>query len=138
MKRKFSKNWKNSKQPRKQRKFLAKAPIHIKRKMISSKLSKELKQKYKRRSVALRKGDKVLVMKGKFKKKEGKISEIKSKSMKVYIEGLQIKKQDGSKISIPFRASNLKIIDLNLDDKKRIKKLEKNKEKTKENKSWLI
>jgi hypothetical protein len=27
---------------------------------------------------------------------------------------------------------------LNLDDKKRIKKLEKNKEKTKENKSWLI
>jgi hypothetical protein len=48
------------------------------------------------------------------------------------VEGIQIKKQDGSKVSVPFKASNLKIIELNLEDKKRIRKLQRNKEKIKE------
>jgi large subunit ribosomal protein L24 len=132
MKKKFSKHWKSSKLPRKQRKFLAKAPLHIKRKMICSGLSKELKIKYKKRSIPLRKGDKIIIIRGKFKKKEGKISEINTKKTKVYVEGIQIKKQDGSKVSVPFKASNLKIIELNLEDKKRIRKLQRNKEKIKE------
>lgn len=125
MKKKFSKHWKASKQPRKQRKYLANAPLHIRKKFLNSNLSKELREKYKRRSLRVKKGDKVKIMKGKYKKKTGKITEIKIKNSKVYIEGIQVKKQDGSKTNIPFKASNLQIIELNLDDKKRFKRIEK-------------
>ena len=127
MKQKFSTSWKASKQPRKQRKFIANAPLHLKRKMLSSNLSKPLREKHKIRNIELRKGDKVLIMQGKFKKKQGKVIEIKTKLLKVYIEGIQIKKTDGSKVNVPLKASNLQIIELNLDDKKRMIKLNKNK-----------
>jgi large subunit ribosomal protein L24 len=55
MKKKFSTKWKASKQPKKQRKYLAKAPIHIKRKQLSANLSKEIRKKYGRRSMELKK-----------------------------------------------------------------------------------
>ena len=71
-------------------------------------------------------------MKGKFKGKQGKINKINTKKMKVYIESIQVKKQDGSKVNVPLKAPNLEIISLNLDDKKRLnKKTEKNKENKK-------
>ena len=52
MKRKFSKSWKSSKQPRKQRKYSANAPLHLKRKLLSVNLSKELRKKYGKRSTS--------------------------------------------------------------------------------------
>jgi len=132
MKKKFSTHWKASKQIRKQRKYVANAPLHIKRKMISSELSKELKEKYKIRNISLRKNDEVKITKGKFKGKQGKIIKINTKKMKVYIEGIQVKKQDGSKTNVPLKAPNLQIVNLNLEDKKRLKnKSEKNKENKK-------
>jgi len=66
-------------------------------------------------------------MRGKYKKKQGKITEVKIKSGKIYIEGIQIKKQDGSKANVPIKASNLQIISLNLEDKKRSAKIERRK-----------
>lgn len=134
MKQRFSTKWKASKQPRKQRKFIANAPLHLKRKMLSSNLSKPLREKHKIRNIELRKGDKVRIMRGKFKKKQGKIIELKTKLLKVYVEGIQVKKTDGSKVNVALRASNLQIIELNLDDKKRFKKLEVKEEKPKEEK----
>ena len=105
--KKFSKHWKASKKPKKQRKYLANAPIHIKKKMISVNLIKELREKQKTRNVTLRKGDTIKVMVGKYKGKKAKVLEIKTKLMKIYLEGIQVKKQDGSMANIPFRASNL-------------------------------
>ena len=134
MKEKFSTSWKASKQPRKQRKFIANAPLHLKRKMLSSNLSKPLRGKHKIRNIELRKGDKVIIMRGKFKKKQGKVIEVKTKLLKVYIEGIQIKKTDGSKVNVPLKASNLQIVELNLEDKKRFKKLEKEENKDIKNK----
>jgi large subunit ribosomal protein L24 len=125
MKQEFSKKWKASKQPRKQRKYLANAPLHIKRKFLSSNLSKDLREKHNRRSICLRKGDKVKVLRGKFKGKEGKIEIVNSIKNKVSIEGLQIQKKDGTKVNIFVHPSNLQIKELNLDDKKRIKSLKK-------------
>jgi len=133
MKQKFSTKWKASKQPRKQRKFIARAPLHIKRKLLSVNLSKELRKKQGKRNVVARKGDIVKIMRGKFKKKQGKIIEVKTKLGKIYIEGIQAKKMDGSKTNVPIKASNLQIIELNVDDKKRklkIKKETKKEEKT--------
>lgn len=114
-----------SKKPRKQRKFLYKAPLHLRRKMIAAHLSKELREKYKTRSMPLRKGDEVEVMRGEFKKRRGKILKIDTKNYKVYIEGITRKKTDGTERLVPFHPSNLKIINLNLEDKRRIKILER-------------
>jgi len=129
MKQKFSTKWKASKQPRKQRKFIARAPLHIKRKLLSVNLSKELRKKQGKRNVVARKGDIVKIMRGKFKKKQGKIIEIKTKLGKIYIEGIQAKKMDGSKTNVPLKASNLQIIELNVDDKKRKLKIKKETKK---------
>jgi large subunit ribosomal protein L24 len=132
MKNKFSKHWKASSQPRKQRKYSANAPLHIKRKLLSANLSKELRKKYNRRNIPVRKGDTVKIMVGKFKKKSGKIISIDTKDSKIKIEGITIKKQDGSKANVKIHPSNLQITELNLNDKKRIE--EKSNKKTKEEK----
>lgn len=135
MKKEFSTAWKASKKPRKQRKFLVNAPLHIKRKFLSCNLTKELRKKYSTRNVPLKKGDSVKVLRGKFKKKEGKVSKVFLKLSKVTIEGIQVKKQDGSKVDVKMRPSNLQIINLNLEDKKRLKKI--NKEEKGEKKDAL-
>ncbi|MBU2104880.1 MAG: 50S ribosomal protein L24 [Nanoarchaeota archaeon] len=124
MKQKFSTKWKASKQPRKQRKYLAKAPLHIRRKFLSVNLSKELRKKYGKRNIPVRKGDTIKIMRGKYKKKQGKVIEVKTKLEKIYVEGIQVKKTDGSKANIPLRTSNLQIVQLNIDDKKRFKNSE--------------
>ena len=99
--------------------------------MLSSNLSKDLRKKYRKKSIPLRKGDVVKIMRGKFKGKQGKISNVKIKFQKVNVENIQVKKLDGSKVNIGLRPSNLQIIELNLEDGKRNKSLSK---KTKEKK----
>jgi large subunit ribosomal protein L24 len=128
--RKFSSHWISSKKPKKQRKYIAQAPNHIKRKLISSHLSKALRDIHKKRSLSLRKKDTVKVMRGSFKKRTGKVIDINTKNNKVYLEGIQKTKKDGSKISVAFDASNLQIIELNTEDKKRINKNHPGKNKT--------
>jgi large subunit ribosomal protein L24 len=137
MKKQFSTKWKGSKQPRKQRKYTAKAPLHIKRKLLGVNLSKELRKKYSRRNIPVRKGDTVKILRGKFKKKNGKIISVDTKNSKLKIEGIMIKKQDGSKVNVRIHPSNLQIIELNIEDKKRIKNMkeEKKQEKNTEKKS---
>ena len=134
MKKEFSTAWKKSKQPRKQRKYLANAPLHIRKKFVSVNLSKELRKKYGKRNISLRKGDKVKVTRGKYKKQTGKITQINLKTSKIIIEGIQVKKQDGSKVNVRLEPSNLQIIELNLDDKKRITEKKMDKNKTEESK----
>ncbi len=121
----FSKSWKSSKKPRKQRKYLYNAPLHIRKNFLSANLSKELRKKYSIRSLSLRKGDKVKVMRGQFKKHNGSIVDVDRKNIKVYIDGCQVVKKDGTKVNVPIHPSNLQIIELNLDDKKRRRILER-------------
>lgn len=110
-----------SKKARKQRKFLYEAPLHLRRKMIASHLSKELREKYKRRSLTLRVGDEVEIMRGKFKGKQGKVVKVDTKKYRVYVEGITIKKTSGEEKLFPLHPSKLKIINLNLDDEWRKK-----------------
>ena len=119
MKKEFSKHWKSSKKPRKQRKYIANAPLHIKKKFISVNLSKNLRKDKGIRNIPVRKGDSVKVMRGKFKGKTGKITEVNLKKSLVAIENVRVKKQDGSKVNTFVRPSNLQIIELNLEDRKR-------------------
>ena len=80
MKKKFSTSWKSSKQPRKQRKYLAKAPLHIKKKFVSVNLSKELRKKHGKRNLSIRKDDVAKIKRGKFKGKQGKVLSVKLKT----------------------------------------------------------
>lgn len=123
----FSKKWVSSTKPRKQRKYLFNAPLHIKQGFLNSHLSKELRDKYKTRSVRASTGDKVKVMRGTGKGKQGKISRVDTKASVVYIEGFETKKKDGSKAAIPFRASSLQVVELNLKDPRRLKNIKPEK-----------
>jgi large subunit ribosomal protein L24 len=134
MKRKFSTHWLSSKQPRKQRKYKANAPLHSRHKFLNAHLSKELQKKYGKRSFPLRKGDDVLVMRGSFKKKKAKISSVEPKRTRVVLENIQRSKKDGTKVNVYFHPSSLQIRSLNLDDKKRLAALSRsNKTREKEN-----
>lgn len=125
MKKKFSTHWKSSKQPRKQRKYLANAPLHIKHKFLNANLSKSLREKYDKRNLPLRKGDEVLVMRGSFKNKKAKITSIDLKRSRVSLENIQRTKKDGTKVSVYFSPSSLQIQSPNLEDSKRLAILER-------------
>lgn len=125
MKTLFSNSWQSSVQIRKQHKFLHNAPLHVMHRFLSANLSKELRKKYAKRNLPLRTGDEVLVMRGSFKKKKAKVSSINLKNSKVFLEGIQRQKKDGTKVNVPFRANVLQIQSLNLDDKERSAALNK-------------
>ncbi len=120
MKKDFSSEWIRSKQPRKQRKYSYNAPLHIKGRFMAAHLSKELMKKYNRRSIKVRKGDKVTILRGQFRKKTNRIERIDLKETKVYIAGVEMVKKDGTKVMYPIHPSNLVVTELNLDDKKRL------------------
>ena len=126
-----STSWKKSVQPRKQRKFAYNAPLHIKQKMLHLHLSKPLREKYGIRNLQVRKGDKVSVLRGNFKRKEGTVEKVNLKSGKVYINGIERVKKDNSKVMVPFTPSNLMITVLDTKDKKRKNKLEGGKKSVK-------
>lgn len=129
MKKQFSTSWKSSRQPRKQRKYLANAPLHLRKKFVSVNLSKELRKKEGKRNIPVIKGDKVKIFSGKFKGKTGKILNVNLKTSKIIVENIQVKKQDGSKANVKLQPSNLQIIELSDTRKKKteIKKVENKK-----------
>ena len=129
VKRKFSKSWRSSKQPRKQRKYRYNAPLHIKQQFMHAHLSKELRKKYNRRNLGLKKGDTVKIVRGQFKKHTGKVDRIDLKKTRVYVTGTEITKKDGTKTTYPIHPSNLIINELNIDDKMRQRILDRKKVK---------
>ena len=121
----FSKSWISSSKPRKQRKYRLSTPLHIKHKFVHAHLSKELRKKYSKRSIGLRKGDRVKIMHGGFRKHEGKVENIVLRKTRIFVSGVEITKKDGTKKLLALHPSNLTITELNLDDKLRQKALER-------------
>jgi large subunit ribosomal protein L24 len=108
--------------PRKSRKELITLPLHARSKEISAHLNEKLSEELKKRSLSLRKGDKVKIIRGEFKGKEGKITLIDRKKLRVAIEKIVRKKSDGAEYNVLIAPSNLLIIDIDKSDKKRFKK----------------
>jgi large subunit ribosomal protein L24 len=117
----FSTSWKSSKKPGKQVKYRETSPLHIKAKFMHTHLSKDLANKHGTRSLRARKGDRVSVVKGQFKGKSAKIERVDMKNSKVYLEGIDIQKGDGTKVKFPISVNNVMIIEL-IDDKRRFKR----------------
>lgn len=101
------------------------APLHKKKAFCRVMLSKELKKKYNLNAMQVRKGDTVKVMRGDLNGSSGNVIRVDLKKSKVYIDGLTIKKAEGTEVERPFQPSNLQITSLVLEDKKRKKILER-------------
>ena len=110
-----------SKQPRKQRKALYNAPAHARGKHLSASLSKDLRDKVGSKTLPIRSGDKVRVLRGDFKGHEGEVISVDYGSYKVMIEEVTLSKPDGTTTFLPVDPSNLVIIDADLKDDRRIK-----------------
>ncbi len=110
-------------QPRKQRLALYTAPHHVARKAMASHLSEELLLKYNRRSLTVITGDEVKVLRGDAKGKTGKVVSVDVPARKVTVDGVTVKKADGTEVSRPVDPSNLVLVKLNLDDARRRTKL---------------
>jgi len=105
----------NSKEPiqaRKQRKKRFCAPLHRCGHFLHSHLSKELREKLKKRALRVRKGDKVKIVRGKFRKKEGKVIDVDLNKKKIFIEGITQRKARGQEAFVPIDPSNVVIISL--------------------------
>lgn len=134
MKQEFSTSWIRSTQPRKQRKYNYNAPLHIRHKFLSANLSKALREKYGKRSLPLRKGDEVLIMRGSFKKKKAKVSMVNIKRTKIALEGIQRSKKDGAKVNVFFHPSVLQIQSITTDTR-RLENASKDVKEVKETKT---
>lgn len=113
-----------SSKPRKQRKMLYNAPLHRLPRLMSAHLSRELREKYKRRSFPVRKGDTVKILVGELKGIEGKVIGVDRRRQMIYVENVTVKKADGTTKPRPIHVSNVVITALNLDDKHRKEVLE--------------
>jgi large subunit ribosomal protein L24 len=112
-----------TKKPSKQRKRnIYKTNIYGKRKLLVSKLDKPLVKTTNKKRMTVRKGDTVKILRGKYKSKTGKVDKVSYTHSKVYIKDIKQTNSRGQDKLIPFNASNLIIIDLLLNDNKRIKK----------------
>jgi len=82
-------------------------------------LSKELRERYGTRTVFLRKGDTVLIVRGDYKGHEGKVSSVDLSKMRITVEGVNMKKTDGSTRPVPIKPSKVIVTKLDLSDEKR-------------------
>ena len=108
-------------QPRKQRKARYTAPAHARGKHLSAALSKDLRAQLGKRSLPIRTGDKVRVVRGDFKGHEGEVLTVDYTSYKVTVEDVTLAKPDGTATFLPVDPSNLVIIEADLKDDRRIK-----------------
>src|SRR4030042_3342592 len=118
---------KGTKNPGKQRKRMFNAPAHIRHKLMAAPLSPELLAQRGIKTLPVRKGDTVRIMRGDHKGFEGKISRVDLKKYRIYLEGLTREKVDGTTIFVALHPSKVMIRNLNLDDKKRKAVLERKK-----------
>ncbi|MEM0002376.1 MAG: 50S ribosomal protein L24 [Desulfurococcaceae archaeon] len=116
-----------SAKPSVQRKRLYNMPLHLRHKLFNAKLSKELVEKYGVKRLPVRVGDVVRIMRGDFAGHEGKVVRVNLKRVRIFVEGVQIKKADGTPVYYPIHPSKVMIVKLDLSDKYRLKIIERRK-----------
>lgn len=114
---KYNKNVSSSRRVNRRAHF--NAPSHMRRVMMSSHLSKELREKYHVKRVPIRKDDEVIVMRGAAKGREGKITAVYRKKWVVHIDKITREKANGTPVPIGIHPSNVMITKLKLDKDRR-------------------
>ena len=120
-----------SSQRRKSRKAHFTAPSNIRRKMMSCKLSKDLKVKYDCRSVPVRKGDTVKIYRGcknyGGKGVDGKVISVYRRRWCIHVEKIVRDKRSGNTVPVPIDPSNCEITQLKLDKSRKTLLARKNR-----------
>ncbi|MBI2175874.1 50S ribosomal protein L24 [Candidatus Woesearchaeota archaeon] len=115
----FSAGWKSSSKVSKQRKYRLNSALHLKRNFLAAPLAPDLKARYDTRSLTVREGDTVKIMKGEFKGVTGKINSVNLRKSTVYVDGAGRVRKDGTKSFFPLRPSGLMLVEISVEDKKR-------------------
>ena len=115
---------------RKQRKARANAPLHKRRRMVAAHLDSALMNEYNVRSLTVKKGDTVKVIRGPegVKGVESKVASVDLKECKIIVENITIAKADGTQKQRAIDPSNVLITKLDLSDPWRKRKLDSLKE----------
>ncbi len=100
------------------------APLHKRSKYASAMLSESLRIKYKRRSLRVRVGDIVKIMRGEYKGVEGKVKKVHTDTARLEIEGVNRERLRGGNVPVLIHASKVMITSLDLSDEWRKNKLE--------------
>merc|ERR1712194_208506 len=100
---------------RKSRKAYFTAPSHIRRKLMSAPLSKELRTKYNVRSLPIRRDDEVMIVRGHYHDREGKVTCVYRKKFRIHIERVTRDKANGQTVPIGIHPSKVQITKLKLD-----------------------
>jgi large subunit ribosomal protein L24 len=98
-----------TKNPTKQRNRISKGTTFHKHKLMSVRLSTDLRGKYNVKRMPVRKGDSVYVTAGDFVGTEGKVLTADYNNQRVTIDGIAKEKADKSKIMYPIHVSKLVI-----------------------------
>ena len=117
--------WVKSSQPKKQRRAYFNASLHKRQKMMAAPLSPELRQQYGIRSLPVRVGDEVLIMRGMFRGHRGKVVRVDLKRMRIFVQGATIKNSRGEDRYYPIHPSNVMIVKLDLSDPRRREVIER-------------
>ena len=109
------------------------APSHIRRRMMSSRLSKDLQKKYGVKTMPIRINDEVVVMSGHHKETAGKVISVCRKNYTISIDKLVRTKGNKQTVQIPIHPSNVQITKLYINND-RSKILERRKSEKRMNK----
>ena len=109
----------SSKAPKKQRKQIHTAPIHANRNRLKCRLDEFLQEEYGLRSLPVKKGDLVKIMRGQFRDTEGKVIAVHYADVAVFLDNATVTKSDGKEANIPVHPSNLMLVKLELDDERK-------------------
>merc|ERR1712110_264743 len=100
---------------RKSRKAHFNAPSHLRRKIMSASLSKELRGQYNVRSMPLVKDDEVKIVRGHFKGEQtGKVISVYRKKYVIHVERISREKANGQTTHIGLHPSNVVITKMKL------------------------
>jgi len=116
----------SSTKARKQRKARANAPLHLKKRMVAAHLDSALMKEFNVRSLPVRKGDTVKIIRGHkdFRTGEAKVASVDLKTCKIIVENITVPKADGTQKPKPIDPSDVLITKLDLSDPWRKEKLD--------------
>ena len=114
-----------TKQPKKQRKIFFNLPLHLRWHLMNAPLSPELRRELGIKRLPVRKGDVVRIMRGDWKGHEGKVVEVDLKRVRIYVEGVTVKKADGTEVYYPIHPSKVMIVKLGEIDEVRRRIIER-------------
>ena len=109
----------SSKDPRKQRRQARDASMHDRKRFLKCRLDEFLQEEYGLRSLVIRKGDLVRIMRGQFRDTESKVTGVSYKKRVVYLDNTTITKADGKEAAVPIHPSNLMLVKLEMNEERK-------------------